>query len=97
MLSEKLEKSYPLIGIFWRSDRIKKVEPKKEFSKPRKDFPAAGSNFKRGAKIISQRERLLVVSKNQEVQVHVVTTLKMWNVLSATKRDIMPINVLKSR
>ena len=27
------------------SDRIKKVESKKEFSKPRKDFPTAVSNF----------------------------------------------------
>ena len=30
------------------SERIKKVEPKKEFSKPRKDFPTAVSNFKKG-------------------------------------------------
>ena len=48
------------------SDRIKKVEPKKEFSKPRKDFPTAVSNFKR-AKTLSQRGRLLEVSKNWEV------------------------------
>ena len=48
------------------SERIKKVEPKKEFSKPRKDFPTAVSNFKR-AKTLSQRGRLLEVSKNWEV------------------------------
>jgi hypothetical protein len=30
------------------SDRIKKVEPKKEFSKTRKYFPTAVSNFNKG-------------------------------------------------
>ena len=30
------------------SDKIKKVEPKKDFSKPRKDFTTAVSNFNKG-------------------------------------------------
>ena len=34
--------------ILEKPNRIKKVEPKSEFSKPRKDFPAAVSNLKRG-------------------------------------------------
>ena len=75
------------------SERIKKVEPKKEFSEPRKDFPTAVSNFKRGAKVHSQRGRLLEVSKNREVQVQGSTTIN----LSATKRDIMLINALNLR
>ena len=32
------------------SERIKKVEPKKEFPRPRKDFPTAASNSKKGRK-----------------------------------------------
>ena len=34
--------------ILETSDRIKKVESKKEFSKPRKNFPTAVSKFKEG-------------------------------------------------
>ena len=41
------------------SDRIKKVEPNKEFSKPRKDFPTAVSNLKKGAKVLFQRFKKL--------------------------------------
>ena len=44
------------------SDRIKKVEPEREFSKPSKDFPTAVSNLKRGAIILSPRG-FLEVSK----------------------------------
>jgi len=79
------------------SDRIKKVEPKKELSKPRKDFSTDVSSFKIGAKVLFQRGRLQKVSKNREVQVRGSTTSKMWSALSATKRDIMLINVLNLR
>ena len=49
MSSGKPEQNYLHIGIYWRSlIELKKVEPKKEFFKPRKDFPAAVSNFKKG-------------------------------------------------
>ena len=71
--------NYLRIGILEISERIKKVDPKKEFSKPSKDFPTAVSNFKRGAKVTSRRGHLPVVSKNQEVQVQGLTTLRMWN------------------
>ena len=41
--------------ILEMSDRIKKVESKKEFSKLTKDFSTAISNFKKGAKVNFQR------------------------------------------
>ena len=48
MLSGKRVKNYLQIGIYWRYlSELKKVEPKKEFSKPRKYFPTAVSNFKK--------------------------------------------------
>ena len=54
-IREAREDLFTYRDILEISDRIKKVEPKKEFFKPRKDFPTAVSNFKRGAKVLFQR------------------------------------------
>ena len=80
------------------SDRIKIVELiKKEFSKPKKNFPTADSNFKNGGENTFSAGASSGGLKNREVQVQGSTTLKMWNALSATKRDIMLISVLNLR
>ena len=78
------------------SDRIKKVEPKKEFSKPGKIFLQRFQILKGGAEIISQRGFSWKFQK-MEVQVQGSTTSRMWNASSATKRNIMLINVLNVR
>jgi len=45
VIRESREELSTYRDILERSDRIKEAEPKKEISKPRKDFPTAVSNF----------------------------------------------------
>ena len=71
------------------SDRIKK-ESKKNFSKDRKDIPTAVSNFNRGKRKFPEGASPGSVKKSG-VQLRKSRTSRMWNVLSATTKDIMLI------
>jgi len=80
------EKTYQR-DILEISDRIKRVESRKDFSKDRKDIPIAVSNFKkRGENSFS-----VGASRNRGVQLRVSRTSRMKKVLSATIKDIMQI------
>ena len=65
------------------------MKRKKDFSNDRKDTPTSISKFK--TKAIVQWGRLQEASRNRGPTPR-VEDLRMWNVLSATKRDIMLIS-----
>ena len=98
----KPEKVYLLFGIYWNHPYImtefKKVEPKKEFSKPRKDIIRQRCQiFKEGESTFSAGVSPGRCRKSG-AQVRGSTTSKMWSVLSATKWVfIMTINALNVR
>ena len=80
------------------SDRVKKSEPKNEFTKEKKDHSQSVSSFKKKAKLTRQWGRLLVVTRNLENSPSkMIWTTSNVVVSSAIKWDIMLISVPKLR